>query len=121
MNFNDNELATIFLAIKKWNPKKAFGKSVKENIIERIDNYFTPGCILETQVFQDESDEQELLNRTDKMTKTCSSNHTCKLCAFVKRLKVINPCANCFHNQLFKPVAGNGECNWVEQFKSSGK
>jgi len=88
--------------MKKWRPKKAPERLVKDNIIAKIDNYFTSGCIL---------------NEVNEMTTKCNTNHTCKLCAFEKRLKVINPCANCFHNQLFKPIAGNGECHWVEKLR----
>ena len=54
MNFNDNELTAIYLAMQNWKPEKHLGKCIRENVMERIDNYFTPGCILYTQVYEDE-------------------------------------------------------------------
>jgi len=50
MNFNDNELTAIYLATQKWNSEKHLVKYIKENVMERIDNYFTPGCFLYIQV-----------------------------------------------------------------------
>jgi hypothetical protein len=52
---NDNELAAIYFAMVDWKPKSKYGKCIQENIIEKIDNYFTPGCIFYTDIFKKES------------------------------------------------------------------
>ena len=45
--------------------------------------------------------------------------HTCKICKYQRRLKIIDQCSDCFHNELFKPLSGIGKCCWEEKINAN--
>ena len=40
-------------------------------------------------------------------------DHVCKSCGYHRKLKLLEPCSDCFHNQKFNPISGVGKCCWV--------
>lgn len=47
--------------------------------------------------------------------KGCNQLHDCKTCSDYRKLKLMMPCADCWHNEKFFPVSGTGMCHYKEK------
>jgi hypothetical protein len=45
---------------------------------------------------------------------TCE-NHICKTCKYQRRIKCLDTCSDCSHNDIIKPLSGIGTCCWKEK------